>query len=381
MASLISNISSNLSSPNAFETEFRRYLKSLIYHLSFVQAFIVLFGVLGNILVLVVMNRRSLKNTSSSVYITCMAILDSCVLLLHGANLARSSQNPFIHCSLTYLTDLAIFCANWVLVIITLERCVAVYSPFVAKRLCTVNSARYSICIFLTISTIIFSIKFPFIYDIKQASKYKKCLVHSNSGLILRIYQPILFYAIPDLLLLSNLFTVYALFRRTQRLSSACLKDEEKLDMRINDINSNRKQRQLTIMLVTVSFSFYLFTTPAMIMFISEYQPVQHNDINKTKRNFFISQMSVILLELNNATNFIFYCLAGQRFRQATRQTFYEYSENLKIFYHRYILCNKEYNPAPMYQHRLGYIGQTTITPRSSYFPCNPQSPYRTSTI
>ncbi|CAF5133134.1 unnamed protein product, partial [Rotaria socialis] len=32
--------------------------------------------------------------------------------------------------------------------------------------------------------------------------------------------------------------------------------------------------------------------------------------------------MSVVLLQLNNATNFIFYCLSGQRFRRGTVETF-----------------------------------------------------------
>ncbi|CAF0877370.1 unnamed protein product [Rotaria sordida] len=381
MASLMYNNSSISLTSKEFRNEIKRYLANLNYTLSFVQIFIVLFGVFGNILALVVINRKSLRNTSPSVYITYLAIFDSCVLLLHGANLARPGRYLFIHCSLTYLTDLATFCANWILVIITLERCVAVSSPFLAKRFCTVDSARRSIYIFLTISIIFFSITFPFIYDIKRTSKIKKCVIRSHFVLILRIYQVILFYAIPDVLLLSNLYTLYALCQRTQRFSSVYLKDEQKLNMRKSDINSSGKQRQLTIMLVTVSLSFYLFTTPAMILFIREYHPVKHHDINKIKQNIFFSQMSVILLQLNDATNFIFFCFTGQRFRQATIQTFYEYSERLNIFYHRYILCNKQYNSIPSYQNHLNNFRQTTTTIRNSYVPCYNQSHYRTSII
>ncbi|CAF1187782.1 unnamed protein product [Rotaria sordida] len=381
MASLMYNNSSALSSSNEFVNEIKRYLANLNYTLSFIQAFIVLFGILGNLIALVVINRRSLRNTSSTTFITYMAIFDSSVLLLHGANLARSSKNPFIHCSLTYLTDLATFCANWILVFITLERCVAVHSPFLAKRFCTVNSARCSIYIFLSISIIIFSAKFPLIYDVRQAFKNKRCLIRSNFVLILRIYQVVLFYIIPDLLLLSNLLTIHALCRRAQRFSVACLKDEQKLDIRINDMNSNRKQRQLTIMLVAVSLSFYLFTTPAMIMFISEYHPLQHKNINKIKQNLFFSQLSVIILQLNNATNFIFYCVASQRFRLATIQTFYDYSHRLNIFYHRYILCDKQYYPIPLYRHRLSNFGQTTIALRSTCPPYFNQYQYRASTV
>ena len=140
-------------------------------------------------------------------------------------------------------------------------------------------------------------------YNINQTSKTQKCRVRSHFGIILRIYQPILFYAVPDLLLLSNLFTVYALCRRTKRLSALRLDDQTATEMRINDINSNRKQRQLTSMLVTVSLSFYLFTTPAMVVYINEYYPPKHRELEKLKLNILFSQISVIFLQLNNAVS------------------------------------------------------------------------------
>jgi hypothetical protein len=167
--------------------------------------------------------------------------------------------------------------------------------------------------ILLTIAIIFFSVTFPLIYhtgepsknetSINETKKNYKCYINPKSGLLVRIYQPILFYAIPDLLLLSNLFTVYSLCRRRQQLSSAYYNNGDKLELRINDVHSNRKQRQLTIMLVTVSLSFYLFTTPAMILYIAEYRPRVHRDIKKIKQDFLISQISVIFLQLNNAVS------------------------------------------------------------------------------
>jgi len=186
---------------------------------------------------------------------------------------------------------------------LSLERCVAVYSPFLAKRLCTVDSARYSMYILLTTSIILLSGTFPFIYQINNTLKNQKCLIHPKYGLIVRIYQPIVFYAIPDLLLLSNLFTVYALCQRQEQLSSMRLNNGEKFEIRVNDLNSNRKQRQLTIMLVTVSLSFYLFTTPAMVIYIAEFQRPKHRHIEKIKQSILFSQISVLLLQLNNAVS------------------------------------------------------------------------------
>ncbi|CAM4794267.1 unnamed protein product [Rotaria magnacalcarata] len=214
---------SNSSSVNDSEKidEINRFIKSFNAKILFPEIFIALFGVLGNILVLIVINRRTLKNTSSSVFITYLAIFDISVLLSHGISLARFSENAVFECSLNFFTDLSTFCANWVLVIITIERCIVVYLPFYAKRLCT----------------------------------------------------------------------------------------------------------------------------------------------------------------LNNATNFLFYCFAGHRFRQATVQTYYDYSALSKTFYHHYILRNKEYDYPRTYDHALSHLARTPLTNRSSTSPHYPRSPYRTSAL
>jgi len=123
MATLIDNNSSLLLSYDEFvRKEINKYARKINFILAFVQSFIVLIGLLGNILALIIINKKSLRNTSSAVFITYMAIFDSAVLLLHTANLARPGRNLIIHCLLTYLTDLFTFCATWVLVIITLGK-------------------------------------------------------------------------------------------------------------------------------------------------------------------------------------------------------------------------------------------------------------------
>jgi hypothetical protein len=98
----------------------QQFVANVNYIMAFVQGFICVVGVLGNLLALIVINRKSLRNTSSAVFITYMAIFDTALLLVHAANLIRLRGYPLLHCSLTYLTDLTTFCANWVLVIITL---------------------------------------------------------------------------------------------------------------------------------------------------------------------------------------------------------------------------------------------------------------------
>ena len=114
------NNSSSTVCPEVFRKEIGEFMRKVNNKIVLVQTFIVVFGLLGNLLALIVINRKSLRNTPSSVFITYLAIFDSSVLLTHAANLIGPRENPFISCSLTYLTDLSTFCANWILVIITL---------------------------------------------------------------------------------------------------------------------------------------------------------------------------------------------------------------------------------------------------------------------
>ncbi|CAF4722791.1 unnamed protein product, partial [Rotaria socialis] len=94
------------------------------------------------------------------------------------------------------------------------ERCIAVASPLLAKRFCSVNSARYSVYILVTIAIISFSTAFPIVYNIRGDPIKKKCTIRKDFQLALRIVQPIIMLGIPDILLLSNFFTVYSLIRR-----------------------------------------------------------------------------------------------------------------------------------------------------------------------
>ena len=148
----------------------------------------------------------------------------------------------------------------------------------------------------------LFSITFPIFYHTSNSVNRKKCRIRSNYQLILRVFHLVAFYAIPDILLLSNFYTIYLLIRRRKEQKKRSLSDDA-CEMRVSDANSNRKQRQLTIMLVTVNLTFYLFTTPAMILYIAEYFPPKNPELDKLKRSFLFSQISVIFLQLNNAVS------------------------------------------------------------------------------
>jgi len=291
--------------------EMTQFIQQVNYWLMVIEIFMLICGVFGNGLALIVINRRSLRDTSSSVFITYMAIFDTSVLIVHVTGLItlRSTQTYILHCFFTYLTDLITFSSVWIMVIMTIERCIAVHSPFLAKRFCTIQHARYSIYLLIFSAFVYFSITFPILHTIDK--RQKKCILRQQYQTIIRIIKPTMFYFIPDLILLVNLFIIYELFMAKRQRSQKLINPENAIHQ-INAASFNRKQQQLTIMLVTVSLSFYLFTTPAIIDYILQRNPPKYRDIKRLKLRFLRTNLTVVWLQMSSAVCLVFYIISFQ---------------------------------------------------------------------
>ena len=284
----------------AIRIEITEYIRQVNHWLMIVELVMVICGLLGNGLALIVINRRSLRDTSSSVFITYLAIFDSSVLLVQITSLIIFSniQSYILHCFLTYLTDLVTFISVWIMVIMTIERCVAVHSPFLAKRFCTIQRARYSVYILVLFAVTLFATTFPIFYTFSQ--KHEKCFLRARYQTIIRIIKPTIFYFIPDLILLVNLFIIYELFKARRQRTQTLINPENAIHQ-INAASFNRKQQQLTIMLVTVSLSFYIFTTPAIIDYIRQRHPPTYRDVKRLKMRFLRTNLTVLWLQMSSA--------------------------------------------------------------------------------
>lgn len=300
----VNNSSSTLTmNDTAIRIEMTEFILKVNFWLLIVEIIMVAFGLFGNGLALIVVNRRSLRGTSSSIFITYLAIFDIAVLVVQIIGLATSQWIlPYIlHCSFAYLTDLVTFCSVWIMVIMTLDRCIAVRSPFLAKRFCTIGHARYSIYILIVFAVLFFSTTFPIIHEVDYDQQ--KCVVRSQYQTIIRIVKPSIFYFVPDLLLLANLFVIYELFAASRQRKKTLMNPENAISQ-LNAVTFNRKQQQLTIMLVTVSLSFYLFTTPAIVDYINQLYQSTTNDIKRLKRRFFFMNFTVLWLQMSSAVSF-----------------------------------------------------------------------------
>lgn len=95
----------------------------------------------------------------------------------------------------------------------------------------------------------------------------------------------------------------------------------ERLAKKYNNIRNKRT----AIMLLTVTFSYFLLTSPYTItiytlVYLSPKSPHDHENISQTQANIYVTQHVLeILLCLNHSINVLLYCATGSKFRREFR--------------------------------------------------------------
>ncbi|BHF67000.1 7 transmembrane receptor (rhodopsin) [Sparganum proliferum] len=124
-----------------------------------VWCLILCFGLFGNVLTVLVLRSRKLRQSSSCFYLTVLAITDILYLLtsllasivnyifLFPLELRQKSAvlcviTPFLHYTLAYISV-------WLLVAVTVERAIWVVLPFRARRICTDLTAKITVTCFI----------------------------------------------------------------------------------------------------------------------------------------------------------------------------------------------------------------------------------------
>ncbi|ELT96697.1 hypothetical protein CAPTEDRAFT_132575, partial [Capitella teleta] len=107
-------------------------------------------GTIGNVLSFLVLIRRRMRVTSVYFYLTVLSCSDTLVLYVSafktwvaevsGFELMRVSDAS---CKVTtFLVLFGLYVSSWIIVLLTVDRCVAVCFPLRAAWLCTVRHAR-----------------------------------------------------------------------------------------------------------------------------------------------------------------------------------------------------------------------------------------------
>ena len=109
------------------------------------------FGIVGILLTLVVLSRKSMR-TSTNCYLMALSVADLMFLVLLASLFVynQAYQSITFPIYATYagiMASVALMASVWLTVVLAVERYVAICHPFLAARLCTVRVAVSAICV------------------------------------------------------------------------------------------------------------------------------------------------------------------------------------------------------------------------------------------
>ncbi len=269
-------------------------------------------GVLGNVLTMVTAQRRRLRESPISVYMTALACADSLVLILDFLNNwifivtgvhVISTSLDFCQAYNFLFTTLYTYAA-WLVACIACERCLVVWWPLKAKWLSTRNKSLVAVCVSLVLCGIIHSYNF-LIWDIREG----RCDMNVEQAYFFYNIYPwlsgVVYSYLPvTIIIVCNVLILVGLRRAAEKRKA--LSQQE-----------NQDTRSLTITMVTICVTFVVTTVPLTIFYavlLGAGQFVQQTPAMALGRTIIL-----ILGLANHSANFFLYVMTSSKFREELR--------------------------------------------------------------
>lgn len=278
----------------------------------YISPFILLFGMIGNVLILIVIRRRPLTGSSTTVYLFAMATSDSAALILRvvpefskASGLVDFSELSQWTCkaekfSFYSASDVAI----WILVAFTADRLVAVGFPLNKRQFCTSRKA-VAVCVLIVIIAIgknahVFWTRGQ-VYDVTGHVVVSQCGRRQQYLYFEEYIRPWVAFAsvsvLPSIVIvICNMYIVHTLaFVRRSRTAHNVTKP---------------MGGAASLMCIGASVTFLICVTPSIILAVGR-------AYWSGRRGYAIARVvNNQLACLNHAINLLLYCLTGQRFRR-----------------------------------------------------------------
>lgn len=278
---------------------------------------IIFIGFIGNTISFIVLISKRLRSVPVYFFLSLLAISDNFVLLLSafktyiriltGFEMLHLSKSS---CILVNFFNIHFqYLSSWFLVFVTFDRCVAVCASLKSNILLTIGRARFLVVI---LNIIVFTLNGHLFVNLELLSNKNatRFVCHTKNNWFTTKISPMLklwtYSLIPIFMVLCmNTAIIYKLLRGTAFR-----------ELRSNaTLQKRRRNVKVVIMLLTVSLSWIVLTCPLSIWPLVADRATAMNE-KLTKASCFI------LMYLNHATNFIFYCLNGNKFRKELKQKF-----------------------------------------------------------
>lgn len=305
-----------------------------------VPPFLILFGTIGNTLSVLVLTRKGIRNSTTALYLTFLAVSDLLVLYtgllrqwlnyLVSYDIRHHSEAACkIHLWLVYTT---LDFSAWILMAVTLERVLATWRPMRAKTICSRVTATV---IIIAMLILLLALNSHFVYgminkdDVDEAGRVigvRRCQAVNSRyvDFFISIWPWIdlgSFCVIPCTVIVvgdfSILCTVIKSHRRTSSRTSL-----PRISRSSSTQSEGHKYSSLTVMLLVLNSAFLITTLPISIYNIGYPHWLPDASQNTIASIEFWWAVVNMLMYTNNAINFLLYCLSGTRFRREVANMF-----------------------------------------------------------
>ena len=293
----------------------------------FVLPFVLLVGIIGNIMSVIVLHSKAFRYTTTGVYLPLTAIADT-VFLLTGSLEILDVAEVFDFREYNVWTcrvyKVVFYTAGdvsiWLLVAFTFDRFIAVCFPLKKSSVCRWKRAAIAsgTILFLALAKNFheFWTRGP---EYIKGKFYRICGTQAQYAFFLDYVRPwiafLLIMVIPFVLLfLLNCMIVYSLIKAQRMRSKAAAAPACTATTGTGNKpqKSTASFRQTTLMCLSISFAFLICMAPSIVLLIGK--PYWKHRSKLAYEN--AKAICNLLGFVNHCINFFLYCVTGRRFRQ-----------------------------------------------------------------
>jgi hypothetical protein len=300
---------------------------------------LLIFGAFGNILSVVVLNRPHRTRTSTSTYLTTLAVCDLFVLIVGLLRQwvratfdfdIRNINDSFCKVHF-YLVNFLLQFSSWILVAITIERVKSVRKPHMAKVGCTRKLASWVLLAEVIVLMVlnghsIFGVKIRIVNDTETNSSVCRCEPDNENDTYSRFMYYVwtwidfvIVFFLPFLILMTANILIIINVKRSRRFQRGLINHTSR-----HALNAPQKPLiPMTAMLLTLNSVFFVCVGPVNVYSIGQFHwwPEQTEGHTLTVQ-LLLWVIVNILMYTNNAVNFLLYIMCGSEFRTEVKAIF-----------------------------------------------------------
>ena len=301
----------------------------------YAQPSIVCIGLVGNTISLLIMLQEHNRQLSCCIYMGALAITDNLFLLVMfhqwvSSDIITARYFTRMECkALCAIFIMLSFSSIFIVLSMTFDRFLAVCYPLHAASWCTARRAKITIVVII-ITMFFYSIPVGLYSDMIDSKRCAILIVKNPISIVYSWLGIVLGSAVPYTVIITlNVSIIKAIrgrnslfhndkhrVKHNEDLSRVDMKDQNKVMV------TTTKDMQLTIMLLSVTFTLIILTLPQNVRYIVFIIVDPWQSVKMYSTYVFLYNFTNKLYSMNSAINFFLYCISGTKFQKDVRTLF-----------------------------------------------------------